>query len=73
MPQNLPVAVTAATIAALLGVPLHRVNRVLETRHYIQPVCLAGRTRVYNNDAIALVRHALNAIDARQSAVVPDA
>ena len=62
-----PKLLTAGRIASELGQPVHRVNRVLETRHHIKPAAFAGRTRLYNCDAMAQVRHELNAIDARRA------
>lgn len=62
-----PKLLTASRIASELGQPVHRVNRVLETRHHIQPAAFAGRTRLYSALVIAQVRHELNAIDARRA------
>lgn len=58
---------TAGAIAARLGVPLHRVLHILATRAHIRPAARAGTLRLYRNDAIAMVRHELNAIGARRS------
>ena len=49
----------------MLGVPLHRVNYVLQTRRYIVPSARVGRLRVYDADAVACIRHELSAIDVR--------
>ena len=54
-------------MAAELGEPLHRVVHVLATRPHIRPVARAGTLRLYNADALAMVRHELNGIDARRA------
>jgi hypothetical protein len=56
---------TAGSIAAELNQPLHRVVYILKTRGHIQPMCRAGRLRVYSSQAVAQVRYELNCIDAR--------
>ena len=57
---------TPGVLAADLDVPLHRVVYVLRTRGHISPSARAGRLRLYDRDAVALIRHELNAIDARR-------
>ena len=59
---------TPGQIARRLGVPLHRIAYILATRDHIQPRARAGRIRVYDNQAVAQIRHELNAIDARTAA-----
>ncbi len=59
---------TPGRIASELGEPLHRVHYVLRTREHIKPRARAGLLRLYRSEAIALVRHELNAIDARRAA-----
>jgi hypothetical protein len=61
-----PQLITPGVIAAELHVPLHRVLHVLATRQHIQPVARAGTLRLYPRRAVAMVRHELNAIDARR-------
>lgn len=61
-----PRLITSGVIAAELGVPLHRVLRILSTRRHIVPSAVAGTLRLYDQRAIAQVRHELNAIDARR-------
>jgi hypothetical protein len=61
-----PKLVTSGVIAAELGVPLHRVLRVLRTRPSITPAAYAGNVRLYDRQTIARVRYELNAIDARR-------
>jgi hypothetical protein len=61
-----PQLITAGVIAAELSAPLHRVLRVLATRPHIRPSARAGTLRLYDREAVAMVRHELNAIDARR-------
>jgi len=58
---------TVGVIAAELNAPLHRVQHVLRTREHICPTARAGTLRLYDLQAVAQVRHELNAIDARRS------
>ena len=58
---------TPGRLASELGVPLHRVLHILATRKHITPTARAGTLRLYDAEAVAQVRHALNAQDARQS------
>lgn len=67
-----PRFITAGVIAQQLGEPLHRVLNVLRTRPHIRPAARAGTLRLYARDAIAQVRHELNAIDARRGKGVGD-
>ena len=59
--------ITPGVIAAELSEPLHRVLHILRTRPYIQPSAKAGTLRLYNRQAVAMVRHELNTIDARRA------
>jgi hypothetical protein len=61
-----PRLLTPGVIASELGVPLHRVLHVLASRQHIQPTARAGTLRLYDRRAMAMVRHELNAIDARR-------
>jgi hypothetical protein len=61
-----PRLITAGVIAAELSAPLHRVLHVLATRQHIRPAARAGTLRLYGRRAVAMVRHELNAIDARR-------
>lgn len=63
-----PKLVTVGVIAAEVGATVDRVCRVLRARPHIKPRAYAGITRLFNNSAIAQVRHELNAIDARREA-----
>ena len=58
---------TPGVLAADLGEPLHRVLYVLRTRHHIRPSARAGRLRLYDREALAMIRRELNAIDARRA------
>ena len=57
---------TPGVIAAELGEPLHRIQYVLRSRIYIRPAATAGRLRLFDAQAVAMIRYALNAIDARK-------
>jgi len=61
-----PNLLTPGRIAARLNVPLHRILYVLATRRHICPSARAGTLRLYDNQAVAMIRHELNAIDARK-------
>lgn len=65
--EQTPHLLTPGKIASELREPLHRVNYVLSTRDHIQPAAFAGRIRLYRSEAKAMVRHELNAIDAKAS------
>jgi hypothetical protein len=56
---------TSGLIAKKVNAPLHRVLHVLRTRPHIKPAAYAGHVRLYDARAVAMVRHELNAIDAR--------
>lgn len=57
---------TVGRIAERLGVPLHRVQYVVD-RKGIKPTAFAGRLRLFDRAAVARIRHELNAIDARRA------
>jgi hypothetical protein len=61
-----PRLITPGVIASELAVPLHRVLHVLATRKHICPSARAGTLRLYDRQTVAMVRHELNAIDARR-------
>ncbi len=54
-----PKLVTVGVIAAELGIPVDRVCRILRARPHIRPRAYAGNTRLFDNAAIAQVRHEL--------------
>lgn len=64
-----PVArmLTPGIIASEIGQPLARVLYVLRTRSHIRATARAGTLRLYDRQAVAQVRHELNAIDARRA------
>lgn len=57
---------TVGSIAREFGVPIHRITHILRTRSHIRPAAMAGNTRVFDNAAVARLRHEINAIDARR-------
>jgi len=61
-----PKMLTAGRIAEAVNAPLHRVLRILATRQHIRPAARAGTLRLYEREAIAMVRHELSAMDARR-------
>lgn len=64
--STLPRLRTPGVIARELGESLQRVQYVLRTRPHIKPAALAGRLRLYDRQAVAMVRHEINAIEARR-------
>jgi hypothetical protein len=72
MSDPTPRLITPGVIAAELHTPLHRVLRVLSTRPHIRPSARAGNLRLYDRRAVAMVRHELNAIDARRCCRCPE-
>lgn len=67
MAEYVPRLATTGEVAQLLGVPLHRIQYVLQTRSHIRPAATAGGARCFDDDAIAKIRHELNAIAARRA------
>jgi len=57
---------TPGVIAAELGVSLTRVQYVLRTRPHIKASARAGVFRLFDRQAVAMVRHELTAIEARR-------
>ena len=57
---------TVGVVAELLNVPVHRVEYVLRTRPFILPLAVAGRARLFGNDAIVMIRRELASIDAER-------
>jgi hypothetical protein len=58
---------TPGRLAQELGVSLTRVQHILATRPHIRPVARAGTIRLFDANAVAQVRHEINAQDARRS------
>ncbi|QNN24113.1 hypothetical protein HED60_18175 [Planctomycetales bacterium ZRK34] len=65
MSTSLPTLDTPGRIASKLNVPLHRVQYIIKSRK-IAPVAYAGRLRLFNREAVAMIRHVINAIDAKR-------
>ncbi len=65
--STLPRLRTSGRMAQELGESLQRVQYVLRTRPHIKPAALAGRLRLYDRQAVAMVRHEINAIAARRA------
>ncbi len=63
---TIPKLLTVGRIAVILLQPVHRIAYVLRTRGHIRPSALAGQTRLYDQQAVAQIRHEINAIDARR-------
>ena len=66
MDERIPQLRTTGVIAHELSQPIHRVLHVLRTRQHIHPTARAGRLRLYDRDAVAMIRHELNSIDAQR-------
>lgn len=58
---------TPGRIAAELREPIGRILYVLRTRPHIQPSARAGVIRLFDRQAVAQIRHELNAMDARRA------
>lgn len=61
-----PKLITPGVIASELSEPLYRALNVLRTRQHIRPAARAGTLRLYAKQAVVIVRHELNGIDARR-------
>jgi hypothetical protein len=66
MQGTIPRLITIGVIAAELGKPPHRIEYVLRTRPHIRPAAYAGTVRLFDRNAVALVKHELDQIAARQ-------
>ena len=66
MMSDAPKLITTGLMAANLGVSVARVLHVLRTRQHIRPSAVAGNVRLYSKRQVAMVRHELNATDARR-------
>lgn len=69
MSRQVPRLATVGEIAEMLRVPVRRIEYVLRTRRHIRPRATAGGCRCFDDEAIAEIRHELNAIDARRGEV----
>jgi hypothetical protein len=61
-----PTLITPGVIARQVKKPLHRVTYILANRKHIRPSARAGTLRLYDEQAVAQVRHELTAIEARR-------
>ena len=57
---------TPGVIAQEIAAPLHRVLSVLRTCDHIPASVRSGRLRLYDQEAIAYIRHDVNALEARE-------
>ena len=57
-----PRLLTPGVLADRLGVPLHRVTYILNTRPHIRPAAKAGILRLYDAQAVEAVRAELDRI-----------
>ena len=62
-----PQLMTTGRIAQQLGQPVYRVAYVIATRR-ISESARAGTLRLFDRQAMARIRHELNAMDARRAA-----
>lgn len=69
-PRSVPQLRTPGVLAAALGEPLHRVVYLLRTRPHIKPSASAGRLRLYDREALDLLKQELRLIDTRRSKAV---
>lgn len=60
-----PRLLTIGKIADILGTPAHRVRYIITSRN-IPPAAYAGGYRLFDREAVARIRHELNAIQARR-------
>lgn len=67
MPPSIVRLITIGVIAERIGITPERVTRILRTRPHIRPAAFAGNTRLFDSEAIAQIRHEVNAIDARRA------
>ena len=59
-----PTLRTVGVIARELGEPLHRISYVLRTRP-ILPTARAGRLRLYDREAVGMIRNAITSMRAK--------
>lgn len=62
-----PRLATIGEVANILNAPLHRIEYIVRTRPHVKPRAIAAGARCFDDRAIALIRHELNAIDARRA------
>lgn len=62
-----PRLVTVGVIASETGATVDQVCRILRSRRHIQPRAYVGNVRVFDNEAVAQIRHEINKQDARRA------
>lgn len=60
-----PHLLTIGKIANILAIPDYRVRYIVDSRE-IEPSAYAGCYRLFDREAVARIRHELNAIEARR-------
>ena len=66
MNDLIPTLDTPGKIATKLGVPLHRVTYVLNSRPHIKPTARAGTLRLFDQSTVEAIRSELAKIDSRR-------
>ena len=66
MQGTIPRLITIGVIATEFGKPLHRIEYVLRTRPHIRPAAYAGAVRLFDRDAVAMIKHELDRIAIRR-------
>lgn len=61
MPASPPIVPTVGSIADRLGVPIHRIRYIIESRR-IEPTGKAGNARVFTDADVDLIASVLNRI-----------
>lgn len=64
--RTIPQLTTLGRIVDELSEPIHRVTYILRTRRHITPAAMAGTVRLFDRRAVAMIRHEINAIDAKR-------
>ena len=60
---------TVGEIAALLGIPVHRIECVLRSRPHIRPKVTAEDARCFDDEALVRIRRELNSMNVRRQGV----
>ena len=58
-------AITLGVIATRLNLPIHRVEYLIRARD-IQPICRAGRFRVFDEQAVSAVKNEVELMEQRK-------
>lgn len=67
MIDSIPKLATVGQIADLLDAPVYRIEYILRSRRHIRPRAIAAGARCFDDHGVSLIRHELNAIDARRA------